>query len=414
MQVPTVNHTEERCIVHQFGKRLNRVSDAVDGVYLYNDKVYRVIKKENEERTKSIVNNVPLMERLHKAGLVGTSISNLDGDRLLLEHELVDFNSYGSEWSPPAKLDAALMVLRLTRELVKAGLCLWDGHTFNVFMDFTTPKWVDFHSIIPFITSNAWGGEFENHFFLPVGGSQDVWDVEAAKMLSGFGQDNDQQVVITFLDSIEKHLLTIVCTPKETPWFAYRRQSDINLTAKQKSTLSFIEQVKPLSKTFLDIGGNAGWYSHAASKLGYKVVTTDVDEACISELYLATKENGDSILPLVVDFKTCLDVPRKGRKSFAERLSCDVTLSLALLHHLVFFQGCDFPFIAERLNALSKKYAIVQFITREDSYIKHWLETIPKDWYTMDNFIIEMSKHFSKHTIIDSDPIGRKLILFER
>jgi hypothetical protein len=97
-------------------------------------------------------------------------------------------------------------------------------------------------------------------------------------------------------------------------------------------------------------------------------------------------------------------------------MQCDVTLSLALLHHLVFYQDATFSFIAERLDALSKKAAIVQFITREDSYVKHWLKSLGTkfDWYTMDNFILEMNKYFPKHTIIDSAPVERKLILFEK
>ena len=397
-------------------KKLNRISAAISSVYLLENRIYRAIRKEDIELTKSIVLDTDLMERLHEAGLVKTSVApiQLEESSLVLEHKLIDFDSYNYEWSPPARLDAALSVIRVAKELLDKDLCLWDGHSANVLMDFTEPKWIDFHSIIPFITSSAWYVEYKHYFFDLVGGNDSVWNNALSNLTTGIINSEAKQAAAIFLDTIEQHLMTINPKSKETPWFSYARLDDVNLNNKQKSTLSIMEKIKPFSETFLDIGGNAGWYSQAASRLGYKVVTTDTDEACISELYLASKERGDKILPLVADFKDCLNI-RTGRyKSFADRLSCDVTLSLALLHHLVFFQDCDFKFIAERLDALSKKFAIVQFITREDSYVKHWLKSRTLDWYTMDNFILEMSKYFSKHSITDSDPVGRKLILFER
>ena len=397
-------------------KRLNRISAAVSSVYLHDNRIYRAIREGDIERTKSLVIDTDLMERLHEAGLVKTSVASIQTDEssLVLEHKLIDFNSHNYEWSPPARLDAALVVIRVAKELLDEDLCLWDGHSANILMDFTEPKWIDFHSIMPFITSSAWYGEYKHYFFDLVGGNDSVWKNALSNLSTGIINSGAKQATAIFLDTIEQHLMTINPKSKETPWFSYARLDDVNLNNKQKSTLSIMEKIKPFSETFLDIGGNAGWYSQAASRLGYKVVTTDTDEACISELYLASKERGDKILPLVADFKDCLNIRKDGYKSFADRLSCDVTLSLALLHHLVFFQDCDFSFIAKRLNALSKKYAIVQFITREDSYVKHWLKSTTKDWYTMDNFIKEMTKHFSKHTIFDSSPTGRKLILFER
>jgi SAM-dependent methyltransferase len=221
---------------------------------------------------------------------------------------------------------------------------------------------------------------------------------------------------VTFLQKIEQALSAVQISPPKTPWFDYPRLSDTDLDEKQKTTLLVMEKVKPFCETFLDIGCNVGWYSRAASRMGYRVVAIDVDEACIAELYTDAKTTGSKILPLVSDFKTCLNAIHATHQSFADRMQCDVTLSLALLHHLVFYQGITFPFIAERLDALSKKAAIVQFITREDSYVKHWLKSLGTkfDWYTIDNFISEMSKYFPKHEIFESSPTGRKLILFEK
>lgn len=381
-------------------------------VYRYNNHIYRTIEPAHRTKVRDMVSNNKLMEKLHQKGLVKTTIAPVHTEQhdLILEHELIEFESYTDEWSLPAKLDAAIMSIRLLKELVKNGWCFWDGHEFNILFDYTVPKWIDFHSIIPLaipITNISWYNEFKFYVFDKLVDDDILWKGELKAVKS-------KETLAIFLREIELTLSSVQINPQKTPWFDYPRLSDTDLDDKQKSTLQVMEKVKPFCDTFLDIGCNVGWYSKAASRMGYRVVAIDIDEACIAELYADAKTTESKILPLVSDFKTCFDVINTTHQSFADRIQCDVTFSLALLHHLVFFQGITFPFIAERLNALSKKVAIVQFITRDDSYVKHWLKTKTIDWYTTDNFILEMSKHFSRYEIFESSPSGRKLIVFEK
>jgi SAM-dependent methyltransferase len=357
------------------------------------------------------------MDKLHQIGLVKTTIAPVCTKKynFILEHKLIDFVALPEEWSPAMKIDAAIMHLDLHKELIKNDWCLWDGHEYNIFFDYTRPVWIDFHSIKSIIVQaggTAWWNEFKFNIFDRLGCDEALWKTEFEKVKS----EPSKERSLIFMETMKKAILAVQINPVKTPWFDYPRLSDTNLDDKQRTTLEIMEKVKPFCETFLDIGCNVGWYSKAASQMGYKVVAIDVDEACIDELYTNTKASRDKILPLVSDFKTCLDVIACTHPTFAKRIQCDVTLSLALLHHLVFFQNATFPFIAERLNALSKKAAIVQFITREDSYVKHWLKSLGTkfDWYTMDNFILEMSKYFSEYKIFESSPSGRKLILFER
>jgi SAM-dependent methyltransferase len=380
-------------------------------VWRYNDHIYRTIEKKYINQVRTLVSNTEQMERLHEKGLIETTIAPVHTEEydFLLEHKLVEFESHSNEWCLSAKIDASYMVLELLEELVRHGWFLWDGVPFNVLFDYTEPRWTDFHSIVPFTVQTCWEAEFNYHFFKGVGGDVTLWDREWKSI-------KDTHTALAFLEKIKEALLTIPINPKKTPWFDYPRLSDTDLDDKQKSTLQIIEKVKPNCETFLDIGCNVGWYSRAAHGMGYRVVAIDVDEACIAELYAHAKETESKILPLVSDFRTCLDIINQTHPSFVNRIQCDVTLSLALLHHLVFFQHLDFPFIAERLDALTKKIAIVQFITREDGYVKHWLKTADRnyDWYTMDNFISSMTKYFPKHEVFESSPVGRKLIVFEK
>lgn len=395
---------------------IKKKSNDFGTVFLYEDCVYRVIEKKYKDQVEAFVLNSPFMDRLHEAGLVETFIAPVRTEKynFMLEHKKIDFNSYLNEWPLVAKIDSALMVINLLEELVKEGWCLWDGHHYNILLDFTEPKWIDFHSIIPFTLTTAWWNEFREFIFNEIVPNNPTWNSELDEINKTSA--TSREGVLVFLGKIKEAILAVPNTPVQTPWFSYPRLNDTDLDDKQIGTLKLMERVKPYCETFLDIGGNVGWYSRAASRMGYKTIVTDMDEACIAESYVEAKKTGDNVLSLVSDFKSCLDILPGMYISFADRLNCDVSLSLALLHHLVFFQDCDFPFIAERLNALSKKAAIVQFMTREDSYVQHWIKTGTKnyEWYTMDNFILEMSKYFSKHEIFESVPMGRKLILFER
>lgn len=386
-------------------------------VFRFNNHIYRTIENKYKNQVRNFVSNRDMMKRLHQKGLVITIIAPVHTDQndLILEHKLIEFESFAGEWSLPAKIDAAVMMIDLLEELLKNGWCLWDGHEFNILFDYTTPKFIDFHSIMPITTTISWWNEFKHYVFDKLVGNEALWQKEKGIVDQGSEEACAERWII-FLGKIRESLLSVKINPTKTPWFDYPRLSDTDLDDKQRSTLQIMEKVKPSCETFLDIGCNVGWYSRAASRMGYRVVAIDVDEACIAELYTNAKASESKILPLVSDFKTCLNSIYATHKSFAERIQCDVTLSLALLHHLVFFQDVAFPFIAERLDALSKKAAIVQFITRDDSYVKHWLKSLGTkfDWYTMDNFILEMSKYFPKHEIFESSPFGRKLILFER
>lgn len=386
-------------------------------VYKYNNHIYRVIEDKYKEQVKSLILDTSLMAKLHQKGLIDTTIAPIYTKEydFILEHALVDFNSYMNEWSLPARVDASIMMVNLLEELVENDWCLWDGHPYNILFDYTVPKWIDFHSILPLTPTVAWWNEFKFYIFDELISNEPLWGTETQKIGNESGAYKEK--FLDFLDVIKDSLESIKIDPIKTPWYDYPKLSNTNLDDKQISTLQLMEKVKPFCDTFLDIGGNTGWYSKMACDMGYKVVTTDTDEACIADLYIEAKISNSKILPLVSDFKTCLDEVPESYLNFADRLKCDVTLSLALLHHLVFFQDCDFSFISERLNALSKKVAIVQFITREDSYVKHWLKTsVNKDysWYTMNNFISEMTKYFPKYQIFKSSPEGRKLILFEK
>ncbi|MEQ9306687.1 MAG: hypothetical protein RJQ14_22425, partial [Marinoscillum sp.] len=183
-----------------------------------------------------------------------------------------------------------------------------------------------------------------------------------------------------------------------------------------KKALRVFEALKKIKgETLLDMAGNKGWFSLLAANMGYSVVCFDLDEVAIDQLYETVKKESLPILPLRLDFL----VPSHpygynlGKKGSFERLNSDVVLALAIIHHLVFKAFIRFDTFASIVSKYTKKFAIIEFIPKEDQYVSQWkVERFP--WYNLDNFIDSLSNYFTEIEVIDSDPYPRKLLICKK
>ena len=95
----------------------------------------------------------------------------------------------------------------------------------------------------------------------------------------------------------------------------------------------------------LDLGANDGEYSLLAAEHAEYVVAVDGDEKVVDRLYRRLRADGrENILPLVmnlVDPSGGIGWRNRERAPFAERVRPDVTLALALVHHLAI--GANVP-----------------------------------------------------------------------
>jgi len=389
------------------------------GVFQWNGGVYRGFDDKLAPDARRLILN---LDKLYDIGLVRTSIAPLHSKEfgLILQHEKIDFVTYIEEWTTKMVLDAALMVIDLQAELVKNELCLYDGHSLNVTFDYTKPVFVDFGSIIPIQTSIAWFDGFFPYFIRRI--------TEHAKEDSSFwfkslettinlreAQTNVSSykvVFLKFLNDIRDWLSSMNVNIGTTPWSGYTQPTEELTNDKQKTVANILGKLYTDGMTLIDIGANQGWYSNFAANIGYHVVAFDLDEKCMTKLYLEAKQSRHKILPLIEDFLR----PWKAQPPYIneiDRLKCDVSLALALVHHLVFSQHTDFPTIALRLSELTKRYSIVEFPPPDDVFVKNWI-TPETSWYNIDNFIAEMSGYFPKNQVFDSHPKPRKIILFEK
>jgi hypothetical protein len=185
-------------------------------------------------------------------------------------------------------------------------------------------------------------------------------------------------------------------------------------TDKHRTVHRVLSELRPSS--VLDVASNEGWYSHLAAELGSSVVAFDVDEATATNLYRRNKGARLPILQLVMDVRN--PSPGFGLCNLAyppaiQRLSCEMVLALALIHHLVFKQHLHFEHIAQTLGAFSKKWLLLEFIPVEDQFVRLWSpEKYP--WYNRDNLMAALMKYFRTIHVLPSAPEPRVLLLCEK
>jgi SAM-dependent methyltransferase len=186
-------------------------------------------------------------------------------------------------------------------------------------------------------------------------------------------------------------------------------------TAKHSTIDNLLTQTAP--KTVLDLGCNRGLYSQMAALKGARVVGIDTDENALDHMYLDSRALGTNALPLFVNAVApaeAIGFKEKPFPSVTERLRADFVLCLALVHHLVFKSThMSFEHIAKVLSSYSNKYVLVEFIPKEDAYIKNW-PTDKFPWYTLGNFEKELHRHFSHVKVFESFPSPRVLLFCEK
>jgi len=392
----------------------------------------------------------------------------------------VPFVSYPYEWCATMLKDATLLLIDLATELAKQNLTLQDAHPWNVLFDSCRPIYVDFGSIVPAGTDTLWPAydEFCRFFVYPlylmsngygriarwllhdndhgvlksdlsalthktllgVEPKQAVKNLLASayqrapssfrpvlakgfallKSLSFRTVPRSYQSPLDFLQQVRREVETITLPSARTEWTDYYESNfpsfspSHDWTAKHHSVHKVLSDLRP--GTVLDMGSNRGWYSQLAALLGSRVVSLDVDDTTVAQVYHDAKEKNLPITPLIMDFR--FPTPGYGLcyQSFppaTERLKCDMVLALALTHHLVFKGQLNFAQIVDGLSIFTRKWLLVEFVPREDRYVREWWSE-RFSWYTLDNFIGAVNERFRDVRILPCYPEPRVLLLCEK
>jgi len=368
-----------------------------------------------------------------------------------LEHARIPFVSYPYEWCFGMLKSAALFHLELMQRALAEGMILKDSSSYNVQWRGVRPVFIDVPSFEPLKRGAPWVGyrqfcelllyplmleAYKGVDFRPwLRGRIDGIPAEEMRGLmsardmlrpgvllhvvaqsalqrryGGSGRDMRGALAEAGFDKglIERNVkkLTALVSKLEparqrTVWSDYERSHSYD-EAEFGKKMEFVRAAAATRRWRLawDLGCNTGTFSRIAAEHADYVVAMDGDRMAIEHLYRRESEKAafDRILPLVVDLADAS--PNQGwrlaeRKGLAERGRPDLTLCLALVHHIVI--SANIP-LADFIGWLAElgTSLVIEFVGREDEMVKVLLANREDQYpdYQPENFRRLLSAHF--------------------
>lgn len=344
----------------------------------------------------------------------------------VLRHERVPVVSYPYEWPFGMLRDAALLQLDLLLAALDEGLVLKDGTPYNVQWRGTRPVFVDVSSFERLREGEAWAGyrQFCTLVLYPLllqaykGVPFQPWlrgsleGIEPAEMrgLIGF-RDRFRRGVLAHVilharlearyaerdvkrelrqagfhaeliranaRKLRKLVRGLDWEPGRTAWSGYGEENpydDADAAAKE----AFVREAAGAGRWRLlwDLGCNDGRYTRVAAREADYTVAVDADAAVVEALYRALADEGsETILPLVgnlADPSPGLGWRGEERRPLAERGCPDLTLALALVHHVALSSNVPVRDFLDWLADLGTAL-VIEFPTREDPMVRRLLD----------------------------------------
>jgi hypothetical protein len=394
-----------------------------------------------------------------------------NGVEAALEHERIPFVSYPYEWTFSMLRDAALLQLEIGIEAISEGLSLKDATPYNVQFRGSKPVFIDVGSFAELPEGDPWVGYrqfcmlylyplmFQAHKDLPFqpwmrGSIDGIQPIDAIKVFSlrdrlrrgvlihaslharldrranrsGPGDADapakkrtvKPEAVQAHMKSMKRLVEKLRWKAGESAWSGYRQDntySDEDDRRKQ----AFVDEVVAAEQPGLtwDMGCNDGAYSRIADRNSDRVVAFDFDHATVESLYRSLREEGNTtILPLVAnlaDPSPALGWRGLERRTLAYRGRPDLTLALALIHHVSI--SANIP-VADFLSWLAElgPALVIEFPKRDDPMVRALLankhEGANPD-YELGTFEAELERRFSVERR-EELPSGDRVLFFAR
>ena len=348
----------------------------------------------------------------------------------LLRHEVIPFVTYPFEWSFGMLQDAALLHLDLLAAALEEDFTFKDGTAYNIQWVGVRPVFIDVVSIERLVPGQPWAGyrqfcqtllyplllqAYKNIAFQPwlrgrLDGisPQEFWnmmsvrdffrrgiashvflhawlqsrralnEVDSTKALAaaGFGKD----VIRANVQGLKRLVRGLRWSPSGSAWSNYDDVNSYSLVDRQQKE-KFVRSVVQLRRWGLvwDVGCNTGTYSRIAAENSDQVVALDADHLAVERLYQSLKSkpdcHGAPIPPLVND----LVDPSGGlgwrgieRKALTDRGRPELTLCLALVHHLVIGRGIPLRELLTWFADL-RTSLVIEFVNKDDSMVQRFL-----------------------------------------
>lgn len=438
--------------------------------------VFRVLSRHALKQWNVLTSKDFFQRAMHEGKIVQTKRIEYEKDAdsaleghwaSILRHESIPFISYPYEWSFGMLNDVALLQIDLLLTALNEDMILKDSSAFNFQWRGTAPVFIDIPSFEKFTEGEPWIGyrQFCQMFLYPLmlqaykdisfqpwfRGSIDGLDSEdfyklmsardilrrgifthaylQAKAQSKYG--NTQQNIKQSLRSagfnkkmirnnaknLQKIIQGLSWKRSRSQWSHYDNEHSYT-DSDHEMKKSFVRNVIMSHpwKLVWDIGCNTGIFSRIAAENAEYVVSMDSDHLAIEYLYEGLKKEGNSkILPLV--YNVANPSPNLGwrgleRKSLPERGKPDLTLCLALIHHLVITSNIPLREFIDWLAGLGTSL-VIEFVTKEDLMVKKLLLNKEDNYqdYEIDYFERCLSESF-KITDRKNFQSGTRIIYF--
>lgn len=346
---------------------------------------------------------------------------------VVLEHDRVPFVSYPYEWSFSMLKQGAGLHLDLIEQCLPHGVILKDASAFNVQFIGSRPVFIDVLSFERLRPGEPWAGynQFCKMFLYPLmleaykGVPFQSW---LRSELEGFDPQQfarlmsardllrpgvfthvwlhawlqkrmaasrtsvrreirsaglSRQAILNNVGGLRRLLEVLEPPRRVSTWSEYAETHSYSPDALRQKE-EFVRRAVARSRPRLvwDLGSNVGQFSRVAADEGGCVVAMDADSASIDRLYCELRSQGNErVLPLVMNLTNLS--PDQGwegaeRRSLVARGAPDLTLCLALLHHVVISANVPVEaFIAWLAGPRSA--VVIEFVGKEDSQTQRLL-----------------------------------------
>lgn len=352
-----------------------------------------------------------------------TSVST---DQIIITPEIIPFITNPYEWSFEQYKHAALHTLKIHKYALSKGFILKDASAYNITFHKGKPIFIDTLSFDFYEEGTPWRAykQFITHFLGPLVLAK-YHGTEMLKMMQTHIDGIPVQLISSLLPNRTKfssvlytniHLLAKMESKHSEDYKAETKIATLSKKAQEniiESLFDFIRKlklneksewgdyydktnydkeafeakkqlvkawVKPLSpEKLIDMGGNDGTFARTVIDSVPHIVVTDIDSNAVEHNYRQVQQNKETnMLPFVCD--VLQPAPGIGfnnteRSSLLERLkeyAPDVTLALALIHHITLSGNVPFEKSAEFFASYSENL-IIEFPTREDSWVESLL-----------------------------------------
>ena len=395
--------------------------DPGNRVFVAPDAVYRALDSDAAEHWRALAAS--------KLGgdprLVATE--EVDGApepwAALLRHERIPFVSYPYEWPFSMLKRAALLQLDLLLDALSDGLILKDATPYNVQWHGARPVFIDVGSFEPYRAGSVWEGyrqfcELQLYPLMLTGWKDVAFQPWLRGSLDGIAP-REMRNLLSLRDRFRRGVTTHVVlharleqryaartreVKTELKRAGFRKELVVANARKLRAlverlewrgasvawgdytqTWSYSESDAARKAEFVreaaraveprlvwDLGCNDGTYSKLCADAGAYVVAADADHAVVDRL---AREKNERIVPLVVDLAD--PPPSLGwrgaeRKHLPARGKPDLTLALALVHHLAITRNVPLAELLDWFAGLEGAL-VVEFVDPADEMAQRLL-----------------------------------------